>query len=757
MPIMQQTLPKPTPAVKLKLETIPAELKKLPRWILWRYTLKKTGKWTKTPHSANGGHKIDATNFDNGSSFTDAVQALRKNKSRFDGLGFLLGDGIAGIDVDDCIDDNGNLTDRGAAMASQYANTYAEVSPSGQGFKILVNIGDDPKLAVIGKNTKELEIYGGRRYFTVTGQLMPGHAATIAPMAEAFANTAVQLGINAATRTSGTPPTEFAAIEGVAPLPLEKRKGALGIDLKAARELLDHLPFSWCTDYGDWLRGGMALHHEFNGDTEALDLWDEYSQRAGHPIYEEGMCAQKWAGFGKPGKDFVTMRTVVRDAQAGGWRAPKTIESAIRDFTAFDEPSPPEVDEDGVLSKPPTWWHKYSVGNMLRTPAPARHWIWEGVLLRGKLMVVAGAGGSSKSFLMLSAAFQYALGNDWGPFALADTTTPGRTLLIYGEEDKDDVHGRIQTLQHSFMLTEEQIGLVEDRIAVLPLRGEQIEFASLDPATAAVVATEQLTKLEARIKQYDVQLVVLDPLALFHNLDENSNVLIASLVHEFDAMCMRLNCAMVIVHHFGKGGALTAREVNESNVRGASSLVAHVRTVAVMHRLRRDEATQWGVEEDSHAKWVMWTIAKNNYGPHGRMHWFEIDSTNGSIKPSPTQLEYLNTRDIREMARQHENEVTDAAVSSTAERIRSDAAQRDIENLAMQRSLLRYGADNGGTLPTLAKTAEALHSLGFTECSGHRARQVRTDLANRGCIHADGVITGIGTKWLENQEYLAGI
>ena len=186
--------PRPVSAVRLTLGNIPKELKKLDRWILWKYTLLPTGKWTKTPHSASNGRKIDATNLANGASFVETVQALKVSKEKFDGVGFLLGDGIAGIDVDDCIDENGNLDERGKRMSDAYKATYAEVSPSGQGFKVIVNIGDDPKLAAIGKNTRETEIYGSKRYFTVTGAMLPGHKPVVAKMADAFVKTAEQVG-----------------------------------------------------------------------------------------------------------------------------------------------------------------------------------------------------------------------------------------------------------------------------------------------------------------------------------------------------------------------------------------------------------------------------------------------------------------------------------------------------------------------------------------------------------------------------------
>lgn len=752
--------PKPTSAVRLSLNTIPKSLKLLDRWILWRYTLLGNGKWTKTPHGVGHGRKIDATDFTNGATFTEAVQALRKQKDKFDGLGFLLGEGIAGIDVDDCIDDNGNMNDRGNRISEQYAATYAEVSPSGRGFKLLVDIGDDAKLAVIGRNTKEMEIYGSNRYFTVTGAKLPKHADAITPMAEAFASTAAQLGI-------------APAVMPVAPLPLDHAKQALGIDLKAARELLDHLPFRWCDEYGDWLRAGMALHHEFGASMEALELWDEWSQRSSK--YDVGICSGKWPSFGRPGKDPVTMRTIVRDAQATGWRAPHTIESAVRDFTPFDEPII-EIDEDGVLSQPPTWWQKYSVGDLLRTPAPEKKWVWRGVLRAGKVLVLAGSGGSSKSYLMLAAAVQYALGNDWGPFEL-DLESAGKVLLLYGEEDRDDVHDRVQILKHTFMLKDDQIAMVADRLAVLPLRGTEVELARQQPGTNTVIMTDQLDSIEKKIIKYGVKLVVMDPMALLHSLEENDNRAIAAFVAGLDGVCLRTGCAIVLVHHFGKTGALTAREVNESNVRGASALVAHARTVVVMHRLRRDESTQWGVPEEDHSRWVMWSIVKNNYGPSGDQTWFNVNPINGSIIPAPMQLMYqsafaisaeqreatatvreaerIAVRDMREgeresrrLAREAQREVErEAKIADKEFRRAGEEREKQFALEKRMRIGLQHQVEHPGDLLTCNFMISLLKD--HNEIGEPSGRKTWETLKSERFIDTDGMATGAGRDWLE--------
>jgi RecA-family ATPase len=744
-----QSMPqaKPKSAVSLKLGNIPKSIKQYERWILWKYSQLPNGKWTKTPHSVSSGHKIDATNMDNGASFADAVKALRGNRERFDGLGFLLGEGIAGIDVDDCIDENGNLDDRGQRMSAAYAGTYAEVSPSGRGFKILVEIGDDPKLASIGKNSGGIEIYGGRRYFTVTGAALPGHAPHIASMADAFERTAREMGVDKAAGS-------------VYDITQEKERS--GFDLATARQLLDHLPFSWCDEYGDWLRAGMALHHEFDGDPDALELWDEWSQRNPHK-YEEGTCASKWTTFGRPGKDDVTIRTLVREAQSRGWRAPQAIQRAVEDFGALDDPSPmnPETGEIAVGD----WWSQHSVGPMLQvTPEPMR-WLWKGLLLESKVMLLAGSGGSSKSYLMLAAALQYSLGNQWGPFDLDPSHGEGRVLLLYGEEDYLDVHHRVHSLQHAFMLTDEQVQQVARRMAVLPLRGKDVRLAEYDEGGYAIIITEAARKLEERIRQFNVRLLVLDPMALLHGLEENDNNAMGHFVRQLDAVCMRTGCSIILIHHFSKA-VQRAREINEANVRGASALVAHARTVAVMHRLRRDEAAEWGVPEEEHSRWTMFNIVKNNYGPTGAVHWFNVNQANGVITPSETQLTFMNSRDIRMAALaavQQDQHEQDEELTSAAERRAQEEAERAIyHNNTMRIILDAADKHDHGHVSTFTAARELIeHAMPARTHAKNIGRVTIEALRERGFIEGVGsrvspaTITATGREWLEGQRLLA--
>jgi len=86
----------------------------------------------------------------------------------FDGIGFVLssGDPFCGIDLDSCRDsETGEIEEWVQKIIDGFAGAYIDVSPSGTGLHIITR----GELDGDGKNTKTVEMYDMKRFFTVTG------------------------------------------------------------------------------------------------------------------------------------------------------------------------------------------------------------------------------------------------------------------------------------------------------------------------------------------------------------------------------------------------------------------------------------------------------------------------------------------------------------------------------------------------------------------------------------------------------------
>ena len=89
------------------------------------------------------------------------------------GIGFVLGDGVIGADLDHCVQDG--VVAPWALEIIRKLNSYTEVSPSGTGLHVICH----GEMAGPGRKVGGLEIYPRDRYFTMTGQHLDGTPDTI--------------------------------------------------------------------------------------------------------------------------------------------------------------------------------------------------------------------------------------------------------------------------------------------------------------------------------------------------------------------------------------------------------------------------------------------------------------------------------------------------------------------------------------------------------------------------------------------------
>lgn len=82
----------------------------------------------------------------------------------------------------------------------------------------------------------------------------------------------------------------------------------LGIELDEAHDLIFDLPEEWVEDRDQWLQVGMGLHHEFDGDLGARDLWAEWSAQSAK--FDEKDLKRVWKSFGEARGRPVRMATI---------------------------------------------------------------------------------------------------------------------------------------------------------------------------------------------------------------------------------------------------------------------------------------------------------------------------------------------------------------------------------------------------------------------------------------------------------------
>ena len=82
------------------------------------------------------GHRAKSDDPKTWATLRAALERLRREPSLTDGIGFMLGDGWVGVDVDDCIGEDGKVSEMAVAIVGRFS-TYTEVSPSRRGLKLI--------------------------------------------------------------------------------------------------------------------------------------------------------------------------------------------------------------------------------------------------------------------------------------------------------------------------------------------------------------------------------------------------------------------------------------------------------------------------------------------------------------------------------------------------------------------------------------------------------------------------------------------
>ena len=122
----------------IEFGAIPAELRILDRWICWKHEMRNQ-KPTKVPYDATLLKRASCDAPSTWTSFEGAKRCYLEHPE-FDGVGFVFSadDPFCGIDIDDCLNENGGLEGWAIPILDLFMPTYCEISPSGKGLKLWV-------------------------------------------------------------------------------------------------------------------------------------------------------------------------------------------------------------------------------------------------------------------------------------------------------------------------------------------------------------------------------------------------------------------------------------------------------------------------------------------------------------------------------------------------------------------------------------------------------------------------------------------
>lgn len=150
----------------------PVELTSKSRFVRWDIRA-RNGKDTKVPLTT-AGRAASSTDPATWVSF-DAARASSVGR----GFGFVLGEGIGCIDLDDALIDGG-VTPWAQAVLDANPNTFVEVSQSGNGLHVFGLLAEGPGRKI--RDGRNIEWYSVGRYIALTGVRFGAAPPRLAPL-----------------------------------------------------------------------------------------------------------------------------------------------------------------------------------------------------------------------------------------------------------------------------------------------------------------------------------------------------------------------------------------------------------------------------------------------------------------------------------------------------------------------------------------------------------------------------------------------
>lgn len=417
--------------------------------------------------------------------------------------------------------------------------------------------------------------------------------------------------------------------------------------------------------YDDWLRVGLALHHQFDGAVEAFEVWDAWSANSSKYSGPE-IGWKRWQSFRVDHAGGVSMRSVLMEAEDAGWTRPQSVEGARiadeDDFPGLPEASAPgaadeswldeaeapdaeEFDADpepepDVLTLMPgafTFDAGFSAASI-----PKRRWVVSPLMIAGHVTVCAGPPGVSKSVVDLTRAISIATGTDLLGEHIA---CPGPVLAINNEDPRDEIERRVAAICLRYGVSPASL---DGRLFIVSGYGSPKKYAERKGLHDSVRPTTEATRLVNFARAAGLVAIVVDPLiSTAANVNENSNDDQDQIVSVWKKIANATGSAVSLTHHTrkGSGGDSEGHAGDMDSIRGAGAIMGAARFGFTLARMSRKSASELGIPWSEARRLVRLDSAKGNYAlPDEQARWLRLDSQpidNGEEigVPSPIDLD----------------------------------------------------------------------------------------------------------------------
>lgn len=252
---------------------------------------------------------------------------------------------------------------------------------------------------------------------------------------------------------------------------------------------------------------------------------------------------------------------------------------------------------------------RLTIAKALSTEWPEPDYVF-GPLQPGDVGQIAGADGSGKSWLGLIAGLTIATGRS--VCNVFDAPKHSGHVLYFCGEDRLADHGRrlARLARHVADHDGIQISEDDDRLSLVALEGKRVpllrqpDFAERSQGIAAV---QDASAFKQAIAGY--RAVFLDPLRMFHDLNESDGTAMDQLVRMLVQIAIENNQVIIVIHHASQAAILDSRSDHHAG-RGATDFVAGCRGVWTLRGLSKSERAGQNINPNE------WKVLSNSKSSH---------------------------------------------------------------------------------------------------------------------------------------------
>lgn len=359
--------------------------------------------------------------------------------------------------------------------------------------------------------------------------------------------------------------------------------------------------------------------------SEQTGVWplEDAVLAAAWPQYERKVIATVAGGLDKEGRGIKAMRQKIRSklrlfnqGRVYGHPAPVKKVAALAALPSHD-PVTGEI-------KLPTF-KAIDIANIDLENIPPRAWLFGDIVARKYVTMIAASPGAGKSVFTMQAALCAVAGKPFGPHMPHEKQI--HAWVYNNEEGEEELRRRVAA-----MLLHEGIDKANISGRFFLNSGEShsicIARKNID---GGVVHTPDYEQLKAQILDNKIDLLIVDPFAETHDLNENSNDEIKTVAGMYRRIAIECNCAVLLVHHTrkgsGSGDKSSEQNSNADSARGGGAQIGVVRRMFTLAKMDSAAAASLNVGDEHRYWYVRFDDAKTNItAPTQSTQWFKFHS-----------------------------------------------------------------------------------------------------------------------------------